>query len=96
MGEANQRGRLVRARKLIGAVGRVFAPNQKVDANLFWSGECRRCQIVWWWPREGHKFKADLPRAKCPQCQGSLNQINYVEHDDDRVVERADMGLTEE
>ncbi len=68
----------------------------EVNVQTMWPGRCRRsCKTVWWWPKAGHLYSADLEnRPKCPNCGNHLSRTQTALcQDQNQVVARAKVGF---
>ena len=62
-----------------------------------WPGRCKRCHIIWWWPKDGCKYTVDLAKGpSCPQCSGLLTRTTGASKDEGRETTRIVVGLEEE
>lgn len=71
----------------------VNAPKTEHNAHRQWAGVCKKCGIVWWWPKQGHRYKEDLPQARCPKCRGVLGRAHGYQHKRDEVTTRQAVRL---
>lgn len=59
-----------------------------------WPGRCKTCHIVWWWPKDGHKYGEDLKKEpRCLECTRVLTRTTDTSNDEYRETTRAAVGL---
>lgn len=59
-----------------------------------WPGRCRRCRVVWEWPRAKKVgLASDLATALCPVCLGGLGRTTSQATDPRHPATRVDVGL---